>query len=98
MGEGGGSSQDVVIGSPRLGPDSQNKAIWKVTRSLGDVYTITMVINHVSESGMILQVQAPGNGWLGDDPFLLGRPTFWGEVLVLGREYIARWRFRRFLF
>ena len=31
---------------------------------------------------------APENGWLEDDPFLLGSHLFRGELLVPGRVYI----------
>ena len=31
------------------------------------------------------QLFAPENAGLGDDPFILGRPIFKGELLVLGR-------------
>ena len=30
---------------------------------------------------------APENGWLEEDPFLLGKPIFRGETLVLGRVH-----------
>ena len=32
-----------------------------------------------------LTANAPENWWLEDDPFLLGRPIFRGELLVSGR-------------
>ena len=31
-----------------------------------------------------LTEKAPANWWLEDDPFLLGKPIFRGELLVLG--------------